>query len=105
MLLDDALDDGQAEAGPGSLPGIRRVDLLEPVEDALLHADGNAAPTVGDGQLQAVVADSHTYVDHLPGQRALDGVGQQVGQSLDDPVAADPDQPVYVRYANRHGAA
>ena len=51
--LDDALGDGEAEAGAALLLGIGAVDLLELLEDARLLAPRDARAGIGDRDHEA----------------------------------------------------
>ena len=50
VLLDEAAADGQAEAGAALLAGVRRVDLLEALEDRLQLVGRDATTLVGDAE-------------------------------------------------------
>ena len=54
----DVLDDGQAEAGATGDARARRIDAVEPLEDAGLLALGDADALVGHGDLDRVVRRS-----------------------------------------------
>ncbi len=75
MLLDDSFADGEAEAGAAEGAGVRRVALLEDLEDHVEFFRGNAAALVfyRDGDLM-VAGVMRGQLDNRLGRRELDGV-------------------------------
>ncbi len=86
VLLDDAAADGQAEAGAAFLAGVGGFYLLEAVEDAVEFVCGDAAAFVDDLEHDGVGGGVGVDADGGGGGGELDGVGEEVGQDLEDAV-------------------
>ena len=88
-LLNQAVGDGQAEAGATELPGHTAIGLDEGLENLLLMGGIDADAGVTDGELHAVQACGRQGpLDpqaHLAGGRELDGIADQVDQDLAEP--------------------
>jgi hypothetical protein len=60
VVVDDVLDDGQAQTGASRGPRPRRVDAVEALEDALLVLRRDAEALVRDGDIdEAPAAVAH----------------------------------------------
>ena len=92
MLGDDGAADGEAEAGAAHGAGVGRVDLVEAFEDAFELVFGDAAALVADLEFGLVAVDAAcAQVDLGIGRGELDGVGDEVGEGLEDAVGVGPD--------------
>ena len=86
VLLDDAAADGEAEAGAALLAGVGGFDLLEAVEDGVELVGGDAAAFVDDFEEDGVGGGFGVDANGGGGGRELDGVGEQIGEDLQDAV-------------------
>ncbi len=86
MLLDDAAADGEAETGAALLAGVGGFDLLEAVEDAVELVGGDAAAFVDDFEENGVGGGLGVDADGGRYGGELDGVGEKVGEDLQDAV-------------------
>ena len=78
--------DRQAQAGAALLAGVGGVDLLEALEDALELVGRDAATLVAHPEQHVAVGAAGVRDDHVPTLGELDGVAEQVGERLHDPV-------------------
>src|SRR6185503_6575163 len=86
VLLHDAAADGEAESGASLLAGVGRLNLLETVEDAVQLLDGDAAAFVDDFEENRVAGGVGMNADRGGWRRELDGVGEEIGDDLEDAV-------------------
>ena len=86
MLLDDAAADGEAEAGAALLAGVGGLDLLEAIEDAVELVGGDAAAFVDDFEEDGVGGGLGVDADGGGYGGELDGVGEEIGEDLEDAV-------------------
>ena len=86
VLLDDAAADGETETGSALLAGVGGFDLLEAVEDAVELVGRNAAAFVGDLEQDGVRGGFREDADGGGCGRELDGVGEEIGEDLEDAV-------------------
>ncbi len=86
VLLDDAAADGEAEAGAALLAGVGGLNLLEAVEDGVELFVGDAAAFVGDLEENGVGGGFGEDADGGGGGGELDGVGEEIGEDLEDAV-------------------
>ncbi len=86
VLLDDAAADSEAQACAAFLAGVGGLYLLEAVEDAVEFVSGDAAAFVDDLEHDGVGGGVGVDADGGGCGRELDGVGEEVGQDLEDAV-------------------
>ena len=86
VLEDDGAADGETEAGAAFLAGVRGFDLAEAVEDGVELVDGDAAALVSDAKGQGLGAGLGGDGDRRADGGELDGVGEEVGEDLEDAV-------------------
>ena len=86
VLLDDAAADCEAETGAAFLAGVGGLDLLEAVEDAVEFVGGDAAAFIDDLEEDGVGGGLGVDVDGGDGRGELDGVGEEVGEDLEDAI-------------------
>ena len=92
VLVDDGAADGEAEAGAAHGAGVGGVDLLEALEDVFELVFGDAATEVLDFDDGFDVVDgAGAELDLAAGGGELDGVGDEVGEGLEDAVGVGPD--------------
>src|SRR5207253_10665097 len=84
--LDDAVDDGEAEAGAPLLGGEERV------EDALQVVGADALARVGDLEQRLVVVAREPHVDAAAGRGGVGGVAEKVPEHLAELPRVGPDQ-------------
>src|SRR3954468_21741350 len=89
MGLDDALGDGETEAG--SSP-VFRSPLPEAVVDVRDLLGGNAPAFVLDPEAHNPVADVRPQADDGARRRELDRVAEEVREDLPDPIAVGQDE-------------
>ena len=92
VLGDDGAADGEAEAGAAHGAGVGGVDLLEALEDGFELVFGDAAALIAD--LDVALRwrrAARAEVDLAAGRGELDGVGDEVGEGLEDAVGIGPD--------------
>ena len=86
VLLDDAAADGEAQAGAAFLAGVGGLDLLEAVEDGVELVGGDAAAFVDDLEEDGVGGGFGVDTNSGGGGGELDGVGEEIGEDLEDAV-------------------
>ena len=94
VALDDAARDGEAETGAADLARVRRLDLLELVEDALAIVGGDGDAVVPDRQPDEAarhLGAEDVDLDAPALGRELDGVGQQVVDDLREAIGVGDD--------------
>src|SRR5581483_650738 len=87
MPLDDGA--GNIEADAQSRVGFLGwfVDLIDPLEDALVIGLGDTNPKILHAHHDGFFMDCHAYHDPLGSWRVLDSVGQQINEYLPDAVS------------------
>ncbi len=87
-MLDDHARDRKAEAASLRLRGERIAHLAEALENRLAILRRDPRPVVGDGEADAVRVgfDGEPHQPGVP-RRELDGIGQQIDDDLEQPVA------------------
>ena len=92
VLRDDAPADGKPEPGAAHGAGVRRVHLLEALEDVLELVGGYAAALVFHVELGLMLVEqAGGDADFTAGRRKLYGVRDEVGECLQDAVGVRPD--------------
>ena len=91
VLQDDGAANGQAQAAAAFLTRVRGVYLLEAAEDGLQLVGGDAPAMVDDGEGDAVDAGAQHDGDGRVRRRELDGVGEQIGEHLEQAVGVGGD--------------
>jgi len=87
VLLDDGAADGEAEAGSAFLASVGGLDLLEAIEDGVEFVGGDAAAFVADFEQDGIGGGLGLDADGGGGGGELDGVGEEVGEDLEDAIA------------------
>lgn len=87
MPLDDRT--GNIESDAQSWVGFLLwfVDLIEPLEDALLVGLGDTYPKILHAHHDVFFMDSHAHYDSFSRGRVLDRVGQQINEDLPNAVS------------------
>ena len=91
MLLDDPATDGQAQPGAAFLVRVAVADLHEAIEDRFEFVRANAAALIPNTEHQFAVGLGRVDPDGPAARRReLDGIRQQIGHHLQQPVWIDP---------------
>ena len=83
MIVGDVTDDGEAEAGTTGVAAAGPIDAIEPLEDAIEVAGGDADAPIGDVDRDAVVAPDGGHPHLAAGLAVLDGVVDEVADGRD----------------------